>query len=214
MKTKTELIILVAIILMLAGITNQVLHVARAEPLDTYHSSWHRVEDSAAEDAADFATALPLDANEGDWANKTSEAFWIRPEQAGSRYEGYSPGAAWMFAFYGTDTVDQTFSFTVVGWAKTNGMAQVICEGDGILGSQDVVIEPNGDAIISGFWADTINLDETSKWPSVGVYNATGDDEVGLLMIDMTGIEWIDFVTYDVAGTAEAVTLGVYGRRY
>ncbi len=214
MKTKTDVLITIAILLMAVGITNQVLRVAKAEPIDTYHSSWHRVEDSASEDAADFATSLPLDANEGDWANKTSEAFRIRSEQAGARYEGYSPGAAWMFAFYGTDAADETFSFTMVGWAKTNGFAQIICEGDGLLGSQDVVIEPNGDSIDNGFWADTISLDETSKWPSVGVYNASGNDEVAILLVDMTGLEWVDFVTYDVAGSAEASTLGVYGRRY
>lgn len=200
-----------------------IIPAARAEPVDTYHSSWHRVKDSAAEDAADFATTYDLDGDEGVFASKGTGAFQIRSGQvAYGMHEGYSAGQRWMFAFYGTDAANETFSFTLVGWAKTNGMLQVICEGNGTLGTQDVVTEPNGDSIDSGLWADTIVLDEQTKWPrydgtlgdpGVGVYNS-GDNEVGILVVDLTGLEWIEFVTYDVGGGAEATSLGVYGRRY
>jgi hypothetical protein len=102
----------------------------------------------------------------------------------------------------------------MVGWAKTNGMAQVLCHGDGVLGTQDVVIEPNGDSITNGFWADTINLDATTKWPSIASYNDAGANEVAILVVDMTGVEYVNFYTYDVNGGSECATLGVYGRRY
>jgi len=186
-----------------------------AEPIDTYHSSWHLVRAVAAEDAADFATALALATSKGDFANKPAGAFQIPSRSAGMsrRGEGYSPGTKWMFAICGTDAADETFSFNVVGWAKTNGMAQIICEGNGVLGTQDVVIYPGGSTATNGFWADTITLDETTKWPSVAACNS-GDNEVAIIVIETTGLEWIQFIVYDAGGGAEAASIGVYGRRY
>jgi hypothetical protein len=188
------------------------IKVATAEPVDTYHSSWQRVKDSASEDGANFAATLNLSSNEGDFDDMPSEAFHIIAR--GAPGQEYSLGGAWQFAFYGTDAANETFSFTLVGYARANGMAQIICEGDGVLGTQDVQTEPNGDAITNGFWADTINLDETTKWPSVAVYNASGDNEMAILSVDLAGLEYVVFITYDVAGSSEASTLGVYGRRY
>lgn len=188
---------------------------SKAVPIETHHSSWHLVRDTAAEDAADFATALPLATSEGDFANMTTSSFRISSYNVvSSRSEGYSPGGAWMFVFCGTDAADDTFSFTLVGWAKTNGMAQVICEGNGILGTQDVVLYPDdGATATNAFWADTITLDETTKWPSVAVYNS-GDNEVAFILVDMTGLEYVYPYIYDAAGTAECATVTVYGRRY
>jgi hypothetical protein len=223
MKTKTDLIVTVLLIVILIMIMYPVsgpLKLAFAEPIDTYQSSWQRIEDSAVEDGADFETTLNIDANEGDWSNKTSEAFHIIANY-GNLGARYSPGTQWMFAFFGSDADSDTFSFDLVGWASTNGFAQIICEGDGVLGAQDVVIEPNGDAAGHEYWADTINLDETTKWDQSGsdpnnitVINS-GDNQVAILIINLRGIEWIDFVTYDCDGSGgEAATIGVYGRRY
>ncbi len=224
MRTKLDVmvVIMIAFVMgMLLAPMSRYVKIAHAEPVDQYQGSWMRIEDSAAEDGANFAATLNLDGDEGAWASKTSEAIQLRPQNP-TRAGGYSYGSNWMFAFYGTDAANETFSFTLVGWAQTNGMAQIICEGDGILGTQDVVTEPNGDSITNGLWADTISLDEQTKWPNydgslgtpgVSVHNST-DNEVALLYVNLAGIEWIDFVTYDVAGTAEATSLGVYGRRY
>lgn len=64
------------------------------------------------------------------------------------------------------------------------------------------------------FWADTINLDETTKWPSVAVYNS-GDNEVCFVLIDTTGLEWIQWIIYKAtAGSGEAGNITVYGRPY
>lgn len=185
-----------------------------AEPLETFHASWVRVKDSAAEDGATFAATAAFDANGGDFGNMFTDYYQVTSRGNPRQPYTASAGGAWQFAFYGTDAANETFSFTVVGWAKGNGMAQVICEGDGVLGAMTIGTEPNGDAITTGLWADTINLDETTKWPSVGVYNASGDDECAILCIDLTGLEYISFVTYDVAGGSEASTIGVYGRLY
>jgi hypothetical protein len=225
MKTKNDAFIVFLLVVItffvIYPVHRNILNKAKAEPIDSYSSSWQRIEDSASEDGADFAAVLNIDANEGNWANKTDDAFQIPPlfGQPGSRY---SPGTRWMFAFFGADAADDTFSFNLIGWASTNGFAQNICEGNGVLGAQDVVIEPNGDSAGHEYWADTITLDEQTKWPSydgtlgspgVAVFNS-GDDEVALLVVELFGIEWIDFVFYDVAGSAEASSMGVYGRRY
>jgi hypothetical protein len=190
-----------------------------AAPVDTYHSSWHLVRALAAEDGETFAGAIALATDEGDFANIPASAFQISSTRAGvGPHEGYSAGGAWMFAFAcsTTDADDdsETFSFNLVGWAKTNGMAQVICEGNGAAGTQDVVIYPGGSAAdANDTWADTISLDETTKWPSVAAYNS-GDNEVAILLVDMTGLEYVYPFIYDANGTSEASAVAVYGRRY
>ena len=278
------------------------LKPTKAVPLDTYHSSWHLVRETADEDAAAFATEYNL-TTEGNFANKDSSTvlaggpFRIRSVNAGvGASEGYSIGSVWMFAICGKNynNVDDTFSFNIIGWSKTNGMLQVIAEGDGVLGTQAVIVYPDGgdavgelvsetgvaydhtggaedtyftvtnegfDGAVAGmlayvtgtnitsgyyqvtvvtdtnnvkiavtatddnddstvqinpaFWADTINLDETTKWPSVEKYNS-GDNEVAFILVDTTGLEWIQFVVYaaDAATNEEAGDITVFGRRY
>ena len=280
-------------------------YIASAEPLDTYHSSWHLVRSMADEDGAAFVNAYNL-TTEGNFANKGTAAFQIPSKQAEIGDEGRSPGTKWMFAMCGKNydvgadnTVDNTFSYNIVGWSKTNGMLQTIAEGDCILGTQAVIVYPDsGDAVgelisetgvtythstttftdtgdtgsfdgavagmmayvtgtdltdgyyaittvtdantivMSGisstdnntdstlqinpsFWADTINLDETTKWPrdddanNIMVYNS-GDDEVAFIVVETTGLEWIQFVIYgaDAATGVEAGDIAVYGRRW
>lgn len=272
--------------------------VSEAEPLDTYHSSWHLVRETADEDEATFAEVYDLTGigtTNGNFASKNTStvlaggAFRI-PSRNAIGHEGYSEGGAWMFTICGKcyNDVDDTFSFNILGWSKTNGMMQIIAEGDGVLGTQAVVVYPDGgDAlgelvssttaaytfgdntftqngafgdvavgmmarvtgsgltnaienvttasanavILTGltdasdctatiqinpsFWADTINLDETTKWPSVAVYNS-GGDEVAYILVDTTGLEWIQFVIYaaDAETNEEAGDITVYGRRY
>jgi len=291
--------LLIAVVFSVAAI----VRVTLAEPVDTYHSSWHLVRETADEDGSSFAAVYDLSGvgtDDGDFASKDSSSvasggpFHIRSYNTDDGpHEGFSAGGAWMFVICGENfnNTDDTFSFNIVGWSKTNGMMQVIAEGDGVLGTQAVGIYPDGgDAlgrtvsetgveythstttltttgdgfdgavvgmlarvtgtnltneivqittvtnanviICSGitstddnedstvqfnpaFWADTINLDETTKWPSVAVYNS-GDNEVAFLIVDTTGLEWIQFVLYACDGETneEAGNLTVYGRRY
>lgn len=185
-----------------------------AEPLDTYQSGFHLVRDTAAEDAATLAAALDLGGSEGDFANKPSGAFQIRAQKLIQQPPGVSPGGAWLFSFAGTDAANETFSFSLIGWARVNGPAQVLCHGDGVLGAQDVVLYPHdASTATNGFWCDTINLDDETLWPEIGEYNS-GNNEIGILAVDLTGLEWIQFIVYDASGGAEAVNITVYGRRY
>lgn len=219
MKKYGKSVIGALIILMLVVTCAIWIKATFAEPLDTYHAAWVEVHDVATEDGATFAASLALATSAGNYANMPDDAYQVTSRGNPSQPYTASAGGAWMFVFGGAttdgDDDNETFSFTMVGWAKANGMAQVICEGDGVIGTQDIVTYPNGDsADANDCWADTINLDETTKWPSVATYNASGDNEVANLVVDLTGLEYIEFFTYDVAGSSEATSLGIYGRPY
>jgi len=279
---------------------------ANAVPVDSYHSSWHLVRETADEDGATFAAVYALAGIESNFANKDTSsvanggAFRISSRNVAGPDEGWSAGQTWELMFCGENrnNVDDTFSFNVVGWNKINGPLQVICEGDCVLGTQSVVVFPDGgDAlgslvsltgvaydhtggtqdqyftkdgigvgvvagmqayvtgtnITSGFsqvtvvtdannikitvtatddntdstvqiapsmWADTITLDEATKWPKfqgnlagVGVYNS-GDNEIAILQIQNPP-EYMQVVVYDADGATaeEAGNITVYGRR-
>jgi hypothetical protein len=199
------------------------------------------------------------------------------------------------------NTVDNTFSYNIIGWSKINGMLQVIAEGAGVLGTQAVIEYPidsssnlgtdavgalidmtgvtytHGDTTFAktdvgigvttgmmiyvtssntsnladgyyavtgrtddtiictgtgssgaatatvqsnpAFWADTITLDETTKWTSaanegtIAIINSA-DNEVAAIIVKTTGLEWIQFVIYDAlpAQSGEAGDITVYGR--
>ncbi len=295
-------------ILLLLVIAVFVVLPVRSEPVDQYHAKWKLIRETDDEDGAAFVDVYNL-TTAGNFASMDSNtvasggAYQIRSYiGSGIGNEFQSVGNKWMFAICGKNynNIDDTFSFNVIGWSKVNGMLQTIAEGDGVLGTQAVIVYPDsGDAVgelvdeedvtythstttfdttgsefddvvvgmmayVTGtnttdgyyhvthktdvntirmtdvtssanerdttvqinpaFWADTINLDETTKWPagnttsdtnSVMVYNS-GDNEVALLVIDTTGIEWIQFVIYaaDAATSEEAGAITVYGRPF
>jgi hypothetical protein len=326
MKTVTgKIVVSLVLVLFLVGVVLffTIQRPTKAEPTDRHQSSWKLIRETADEDGATFAAVYDLTGvgtTDGDFASMDSSTvanggpYQIRSTGGSGRppSEGISAGTTWMFAICGEDynDVDDTFSFNLVGWSKTNGMLQVICEGDGVLGTQAVGIYPDsGDALgalisetsvgythatetfvvtnagftnaevgmmarVTGtgftneiadittvtdvntivcdittsaanctdatvqinpaFWADTINLDETTKWSGAqadpnGLYGYSrmpgtiavinsGDNEVACLVVDLTGIEYIQFVFYDCDGyggtAAEAGNMTVYGRPY
>lgn len=279
---------------------------AKAAPVDSYHSSWHLVRETANQDGDTFAAVYALAGIESNFASKDTSsvanggAFRISSRNVAGPDEGWSAGQTWELMFCGENRndVDDTFSFNVIGWNKTNGPLQVICEGNGVLGTQSVVVFPDGgDAlgplisatgvtyddsggaqdnyfsqtdigvgvvagmqayvtgtnITTGFyqvtivtdddnikiavtatddntdstvqiapsmWADTITLDEVTKWPKfqgdlpgVGIYNS-GDNEIAILQIQNPP-EYMQVVVYDADGATgeEAGNITVYGRR-
>lgn len=223
--TAVGLIFVLLTVVLVAGLF---LDKTKAEPLDTYHSGWHLIRETATEDGANFAAVYALATSEGDFANKDSSTvlaggpFKIPTTRSQNYGEGHSAGSRWQFAICGGISDDDTASFNLIGWSKDNGMLQVICEGDVVLGTQDVVLYPDDSAAATGiFWVDTINLDETTKWPKrngdlagTNVYNS-GDNEVCILEVALMGIEWIQFVFYDCGGAGtEMNNITVYGRRY
>jgi len=81
-------------------------------------------------------------------------------------------------------------------------------------------------------WADTITLDEITKWSgavadpntiygydkmegNIAVLN-NSDNQIALLVVDLAGLEYIQFVFYDCDGATgeEAGSIRVYGRPY
>jgi hypothetical protein len=282
-----------------------------AEPIDRYSAGWQLIRETASEDGASFSAVYDLTgvgSTAGNFASKDSSTvvnggpYYIR-STSGATFSDYrAAGQRWMFAFCGENfnNVDDTFSFNLVGWAKDNGMLQNICEGSCTLGTQAVVIYPDGgdalgatcsvtgvtythatttfvdtgdtgsfdgaavgmlarvtgtnitDGIVQvttvtdantivcsgvtstdnstdatvqinpAFWADTITLDEVTKWGGSGMDPNTvyvinsGDNEVANLVVDLAGISWVQFVVYDAdAATGdEAGNVTVYGRKY
>lgn len=286
-----------------------------ALPRDTYHSSWELIRETADEDGATFAAVYDLTGvgtTNGNFASKDSSTvvnggpYNIKAYESGFNPDGWESNK-WIFSICGKNynNTDDTFSFNLVGWSKANGMLQNIAEGAGVLGTQAVVIYPDGgdalgelvsetsvvythaqknftvtneafanvvvgmlarvtgtgytnaisqvttvtdsnNIICSGlsssgngtdstvqinpaFWADTITLGETTKWTStingavassgnkgtLEVINS-GDNEVAGIVVDLKGIEWIQFVIYDAdaATSEESGALTVYGRKY
>ena len=287
-----------------------VVPLVLAEPIDTYHTGWNLVRASGDEDGATFAAEYDLtgvtDGISGAFEDMNSSAFKI--PSIPSDGLGYAAGTKWEFVICGKlyEDVGGTFSYSLVGWAKGNGMLQVICEGTGALGDQAVVAYPGGDdalgelisttaaytfsnntltvtdegfdgaavgmmglvtgagltdeiedittytdanaIIFSGladtadctatvkinpsFWADTIVVTSPLKWSgaiadpntvtgyskmdgTLTVLNSA-DNEVAVLVVDLAGLEYIQFVFYDCDGanSEEAGDIRVYGRPY
>jgi len=215
--------ITVSVILLMAMLAGSLICLipAKAEPLHTYHSSWHLIRETADEDGANFA-AVYASATTMNFANKDSSSvanggpFRIVPQKSGNDAEGYSRGAAWDIAICGGDADNDTFSFSLVGWSRINGMLQVIGEGTGILGAQAVVLYPDDSATATNiFWADTIVLSSTTKWNTIRILNS-GANQVAIIHIDMAGLEWVQLVIYDADGTTgiEAGDITSFGKRY
>jgi len=305
MKKKSDIIAVLVIAALVITGSMVKIHIARAEPLDTYHGEWNLIRATADEDGATFAAVYDLtgvSTPSGNFDSKDSSTVAnggpfhiVAKNPAGGYGSPVSQGGVYLFSIAGKNynNIDDTFSFNIVGWSRTNGMLQMLAEGDGVLGTQAVVEYPNdgsdamgelvsetavtythasttftvtndgfagvvagmlarvtgtnltnaivqvttatddNNIICSGitstdnntdstvqinpaFWADTITLDETTKWPVVSVFNATGDDEVALVAVDTTGLEWVQFVIYDAdaATDEQAGDITVFGRRY
>jgi len=222
MTKKTGKITLVVLVLLFVCIATFLSYQRTiAEPTDSYNIAWQLVRDTATEDGTNFAAVYNLDANEGNWASKDSSTvanggpFRLMAGPSGTSMQPISPGNKWAFVICGGVEDNDTFSYNIVGWAQGNGMAQIIGEGAGVIGTQDVVLYPDDSAAATNiWWADTITLDETTKWSSVAVINS-GDNEVAQLVVETIGLEYLQFVIYDADGTGtEANDVTVYGRPY
>lgn len=167
---------------------------ALAEPRDTYHSAWQLIRETASEDGADFSTVYDLTLK-GNFANKDSSTvanggpFQIRSYESGVSTATDWKSDKWMFVIcaenfdVGNDnTIDNTFSFNVVGWAKNNGMIQNLAEGDGILGTQAVILYPDDSANAFGALVDESSVAYDHGTESFTVTNeAFADVNVGMM---------------------------------
>lgn len=216
---------ILTVLLVLAAV-----YAVYARPRDTYQAHWQLVRATATEDDDTFADAYNLAGNGGDFAGKGTNSvaeggpFRIKKQRSDlGQYQSF--GDKWQFIMCGGISSGYTYSFTLVGWAADNGPLQVICEGNGLTGGQDVVLFPhNGEAAANTWWVAMMWLDETTKWPlATGGANGVSlinEDmafgEICVLEVDLQGLEWIQFVFYDAKfvqqGTVSDPTT-VFGRR-
>lgn len=213
MNNKTATSFSVLVCLALAGLIVFVMQLpfAQAYPVDSYQDGWNLVRDTAAEDAA----AAPSFTTTGDFANLPSDVFSMPAYITDIPSLKVTAGSRWLLTFAGTDAADETFSYTVVGWSSINGMAQIICEGTGILGTQQVLLYPHDNSTATnGFWADTLVVTDSALWPDTPVVFNSGNNEVSQLRLNLAGIKYLKVYFYDVSGGAEAVNMTVYGRKY
>ena len=209
-----RVVISTILLLMIAAALTLCLLPVQAEPLDTYHSDWNLIRDTGSEDGGDLDAVYDL-TSEGGFASKGADAFHIVSKDVITTQGGISAGAAWDIVVSGGIDEDDTFSWTLVGWARANGMLQVIANGTGAIGTQAVVIYPGGIADPNAFWADTLVItDSPVLWNTVEVLNS-GNDNVAFLHVDIAGLEWLQFIIYDADGSGtEAANLTAFGKRY
>ena len=207
-----------------------VAYAVYARPRDTYQAHWQLIKRTGTEDGLDFDTVYDLAAGEGNFANKNSASvadggpFHIKSQRSDlGQYRSF--GEKWQFIMCGGVASGYTYEFTLVGWAPDNGPLQVICEGNGLTGDQDVVLFPDtGEAAANTWWVEMMWLDETTKWvKSEGGANGVslinenwGFGEICVLEVDLQGLAWIQFVFYDakyVQQGTESDPTTVYGRR-
>ena len=119
----------------------------------------------------------------------------------------FAGAVAGMLAYVeGTNITSGYYQITTVTDANTlvmSGMASTDNNTDSTVASNPA------------FWADTLTLDETTKWRIVAVQNS-GDNEVAQILIDRSGLEWIQVVVYDAdaATGEEAGNISSWGRLY
>jgi hypothetical protein len=173
-----------------------------AEELETYRSVWNQIRAPAVEDSS----TIDLTNSEGDFANKPAAAIEVKESKANKI----------MLAFCGGAAANKTFSYKVFVWARNNGMAEVVCDGTGTTGAQDVVLYPHdGSAATNQFWADTLTV--TGYWVKpVYKADADGNDRCSKICFDLAGISWIYVEITDADGVTgnEAATVGVFYRYF
>lgn len=79
------------------------------------------------------------------------------------------------FFFCGGSAAGKTFGWRLIAWRNSNGMARLMAEGTGELGTQAVVVYPhNGAAATNKFWADNLVI-TYENWPKEVEATDTGN---------------------------------------
>jgi hypothetical protein len=97
-------------------------------------------------------------------------------------------GIIFSFEGEGSDIVE--FAWRVYGWRNMNGPAEIVCDGTGMLGTQQVVEFPhNGVAAPGRLWADTIVV-ENDRWMKEVEGTSYEGNSVGKLWFDACGYRY------------------------
>lgn len=169
--------------------------------LDTFHCDVRLLRAEANENTSSIDLT-----SEGDFASKSSAAVRFGTRDDGT---GYGDNIIELI-FCGGDTADDTFTYRVYVWRRRNGPARMVATGTGTLGTQAVVVYPQGGTATSKFWADTLSV--THRWNATVTSSDTeGNNEIASLAFDKTGYEWIycEITNADGTGT-EAESISVY----
>jgi hypothetical protein len=169
-----------------------------------HHREYQVFRAEGLEDGATFAAGLPL-TTAGDFANREADTNGIQL----TTNDAGATEVAWMeLIICGGDAANDTLSFAIVAYRKTNGPAEVVCTATAVLGTQAVVKYPhNGATATSKFWADTMTV--TNYWPVAAAASDSGNNRVAKLRFPTLGREWFIAYVYDADGTsteAEAIT--------
>ena len=157
-------------------------------------------------EANENGSVINLSAGEGDFASKPSAAVKIPTYQNKTEANGIE------IIFAGADADGDTFSWKLWAWRHGNGMATLICDGTGAIGTQDVVKYPDSDLPAANRWyADIlalINNEFPMKWK---VADIGGNGRVAKLYGDLLGYEWIYLEITDADGSGtEAESVSSY----
>ena len=158
-------------------------------------------------EANEVAASITI-ATEGDFAQKPAEAVRI-----GELTNGVGSGPL-QIMFLAGDAANDTFSWRIWLWSRTNGPAECAAYGTGIFGEQQVVRYPDtGLAATTKFWADTISI-TAQYWPAEIEVFDEGNNRICKLLIDPLEYEWIYVEITDADGTTgiEALDVAVYYR--
>ena len=171
----------------------------------TYQSPLAVLRAEADEDAATLAACLDL-TTLGNFANKPTTAVSLHSSAPVSYANGIE------IYFCGGTAADETFSWALYLWRSTNGPARLVAYGTGTLGTQAVIIYPQGGAATNKFWADTL----TVTWTCMNFSVSTGAvNSVATLQGDARGYQYVDVKIYNAndAG-AEAGDITAYYAYY
>ena len=171
---------------------------------DVLHVEYLTMRASAVEDTAiDLTTA-------GNFANMPAGAIQLRARPDG---EGHG-GNALELIFAGGATANETFTYKIYAWRRTNGVARMVATGTGTLGTQAVILFPSGTSGTSRLWADTLTV--TKRWlTNVASTDIAGNNEVASLQFTTAGYEWFYVEITDASNTgSEAGNVSVWYSYY
>lgn len=157
---------------------------------------------------ADEDTSLIDLTSEGDFAQKPSDAFEILTDESG--LNSLVNDAFIMFS--GGNAALKIFTWRLFAWLRANGPAQLVASGTGILGSQAVIIQPNGSAATNKFWADTLVV-TTFSWPKqVKTTPGGGNNSVAQISLELMGRKYWKMQIEDADGSTgdQAGDISVY----
>ena len=184
-----KMLIVLACLVIGSGIA-ALLYAAPPVPLDTVQKGFTVIRAEADED-----TALAV-ATAGNFAGKPTTAFQLLSDDYGL-VSGINGGE---IVFCGGDAANDTFTYKIYLYRKPNGMARLAATGTGTLGTQQVVIYPQGGAATTKFWADTLTVTDT--WISTAASSDTvGSNGVASIVMDFAGYAWLYVEITNADGT-------------